>query len=215
MRINPASTAKVGTHPLHPMLIPFPVAFLVGAFVTDLAFIGTGDGFWARASIWLLGAGIVMALVAALAGFTALQRASHPGAERCLVSHARQSHRGRHCTRQLPAPVRARCGSCDQTMGRDSVARGRWHPAVHGLEGLGDGLLPSRGRSGRSRPDQFGAGDDAPWRLRTAGGLASDDPQISNFQSGGGVSSIHRWPPRWLYSFAFLPPRTLGPNVGL
>ena len=70
MRINPASTAKVGTHPLHPMLIPFPVAFLVGAFVTDLAFIGTGDGFWARASIWLLGAGIVMALVAALAGFT-------------------------------------------------------------------------------------------------------------------------------------------------
>ena len=70
MSINPASTAKVGTHPLHPMLIPFPVAFLVGAFVTDLAFIGTGDGFWARASMWLLGAGIVMALVAALAGFT-------------------------------------------------------------------------------------------------------------------------------------------------
>lgn len=70
MSINPKSTARLGTHPLHPMLIPFPVAFLVGAFVTDLAFLGTGDGFWARASIWLIGAGIVMALVAALAGFT-------------------------------------------------------------------------------------------------------------------------------------------------
>jgi uncharacterized membrane protein len=70
MSINPLSTAKLGTHPIHPMLIPFPVAFLVGAFVTDLAFIGTGDGFWARASMWLLGAGIVMALLAALAGFT-------------------------------------------------------------------------------------------------------------------------------------------------
>lgn len=70
MSINPTSTAKLGTHPLHPMLIPFPVAFLVGTFVTDLAFIGTGDVFWARASMWLLGAGIVMALLAALAGFT-------------------------------------------------------------------------------------------------------------------------------------------------
>ncbi len=37
MNINPMSTARVGTHPLHPMLIPFPIAFLVGAFVADLA----------------------------------------------------------------------------------------------------------------------------------------------------------------------------------
>jgi uncharacterized membrane protein len=51
------------------MLIPFPVAFLVGAFVTDLAFIGEGDAFWARVSMWLIGAAIVMALLAALAGF--------------------------------------------------------------------------------------------------------------------------------------------------
>jgi uncharacterized membrane protein len=70
MPLNPISTAKIGNHPLHPMLIPFPVAFLVGAFVTDLAFIGTGDEFWSRASVWLIGAAIVMALLAAVAGFT-------------------------------------------------------------------------------------------------------------------------------------------------
>jgi uncharacterized membrane protein len=70
MPANPESTAKVGSHPLHPMLVPFPIAFLVGALATDLAFLGTGDGFWARASIWLIGAAIAMALVAALAGFT-------------------------------------------------------------------------------------------------------------------------------------------------
>src|SRR4051812_21262824 len=69
MSTNPRSTVKIANHPLHPMLIPFPVAFLVGAFVTDLAFIGTGDGFWAKGSMWLLGAAIVMALLAALAGF--------------------------------------------------------------------------------------------------------------------------------------------------
>jgi len=52
------------------MLIPFPVASLVGALVTDLAFIATDDSFWARASMWLIGAGVVMALLAAVAGFT-------------------------------------------------------------------------------------------------------------------------------------------------
>src|SRR3954469_1302431 len=69
MTTNPKSTAKIADHPLHPMLIPFPVAFLVGALATDLAFVETGDGFWARASMWLLGAAIVMALLAAVAGF--------------------------------------------------------------------------------------------------------------------------------------------------
>ena len=68
---RPQSTAKIGTHPIHPMLIPFPIALLVGAFVTDLIFTlgGGDDGFWARASICLLGAGIVMALLAAVFGF--------------------------------------------------------------------------------------------------------------------------------------------------
>jgi uncharacterized membrane protein len=70
MSANPASTAKIAGHPLHPMLIPFPVAFLVGAFLADLAFVGTGDEFWARGAMWMIGAAIVMALLAAVAGFT-------------------------------------------------------------------------------------------------------------------------------------------------
>jgi len=69
MPANPQSTAKIATHPLHPMLIPFPVAFLVGALAADLTFLGSGDGFWARSAMWLIGAAIVMALLAALAGF--------------------------------------------------------------------------------------------------------------------------------------------------
>jgi len=62
------STAAIAGHPLHHMLIAFPVAFLIGAFVTDLAFTGTGNPFWAEASYWLLIAGIVTALVAAVPG---------------------------------------------------------------------------------------------------------------------------------------------------
>jgi uncharacterized membrane protein len=68
--INPKSTASIAGHPIHPMLVPFPIAFLAAALVTDVVFWSTGTPIWATASMWLLGAGIVMALVAALAGFT-------------------------------------------------------------------------------------------------------------------------------------------------
>ena len=67
---NPQSTAKIAGHPIHPMLIPFPIAFFVATFVCDLVYWQTGNAAWANATIWLLGAGIVMAALAALAGLT-------------------------------------------------------------------------------------------------------------------------------------------------
>lgn len=66
---NPKSTAVVGGHPIHPMLVPFPIACFVGAFVTDIFFVyGAGPG-WSTASQWLLGFGLATAALAALAGF--------------------------------------------------------------------------------------------------------------------------------------------------
>ena len=67
---NPQSTAKIAGHPLHPMLIPFPIAFLVATFVCDLAFWRTANAAWATASLWLLGAALVMAALAAVTGLT-------------------------------------------------------------------------------------------------------------------------------------------------
>ena len=67
--LNPRSTAKIGDHPIHPMLIPFPIVFFVSTFVADLVYLAGDDAGWARASVWLLGAGLVGALAAALAGF--------------------------------------------------------------------------------------------------------------------------------------------------
>ena len=60
------STAAIFGHPIHPMLGFSRVGFLVGALATDLAFWGTSDSFWARASEWLLGAEIVMGALATL-----------------------------------------------------------------------------------------------------------------------------------------------------
>jgi uncharacterized membrane protein len=67
---NPRSTASIAGHPIHPMLIPFPIAFFVATFVCDVVFWQTSNTMWATAAIWLLGAGIIMAAMAALAGLT-------------------------------------------------------------------------------------------------------------------------------------------------
>ena len=63
------SPASINGHPIHPMLVPFPIALFVGALATDIAFAVDGSQGWAVASKWLIGAGIVGALLAALAGF--------------------------------------------------------------------------------------------------------------------------------------------------
>lgn len=58
----------VAGHPLHPMLVTFPIAFLLGAFGSDLLFLYDGDEFWARMSLWLIGAGTFMGFVAGTTG---------------------------------------------------------------------------------------------------------------------------------------------------
>ena len=67
---NPRSTASIAGHPIHPMLIPFPIAFFVSTFACDVAFWITRSNGWFEPTLWLLGAGIIIALLAAVAGLT-------------------------------------------------------------------------------------------------------------------------------------------------
>lgn len=64
-----ASKMSIMGHPLHPMLIHFPVAALMGLIATDIAFLVTGDVFWARASLWLAGVGTIGGCVSGTIGF--------------------------------------------------------------------------------------------------------------------------------------------------
>jgi uncharacterized membrane protein len=66
---NPRSTAKIAGHPIHPMLVGFPIAFLVVTLVCDLVYLNGGNPGWAVGALWMVGAGVVTALVAALFGF--------------------------------------------------------------------------------------------------------------------------------------------------
>ncbi|HEU4661958.1 MAG TPA: DUF2231 domain-containing protein [Pseudolabrys sp.] len=66
---NPRSTASIGGHPVHPIVVPFPILFFAAAFVCDLAFWRTASAFFASASLWLIGCGLIMAALAAVLGF--------------------------------------------------------------------------------------------------------------------------------------------------
>jgi uncharacterized membrane protein len=50
------------------MVIGFPIACFVLTFVSDLAFYATSNEFWAKASLWLLGIGLITAALAAVTG---------------------------------------------------------------------------------------------------------------------------------------------------
>jgi uncharacterized membrane protein len=62
------STASIGGHPIHPMLIPLPITFLLAAFFTDLGYWWTNDLFWAQVSWWTLAAGVVTGALSGIVG---------------------------------------------------------------------------------------------------------------------------------------------------
>ena len=63
------ATAAIRGHPIHPMLVPIPIALFVAALATDVAYAVDGSPGWADASRWLLGGGLAGAALAAVAGF--------------------------------------------------------------------------------------------------------------------------------------------------
>ena len=54
--------------PLHPMLIPFPLACFAGGLLADLTYWGTAEMMWADFSAWLISAGLVLGVLAAIVG---------------------------------------------------------------------------------------------------------------------------------------------------
>lgn len=66
---HPRSTAKIGDHPIHPMLIPFPIVCFILTLVLDVLYV-RGNTSVAGTSNWLLVIGLVFAALAAVAGLT-------------------------------------------------------------------------------------------------------------------------------------------------
>src|SRR5690625_5589636 len=82
------SKMAIGGHPVHPTVIHFHVAALIGVIVTDVGYLVTHDEFWARARLWLAGIGAFGGWIAGSIGLIDLLLVTRI---RCLItawSHA-------------------------------------------------------------------------------------------------------------------------------
>jgi len=62
------SAIAIAGHPIHAMMVSFPIAFVTGGLACDLAYWWTADAFWARMALWITGAAFVMGTLAGLVG---------------------------------------------------------------------------------------------------------------------------------------------------
>jgi uncharacterized membrane protein len=62
------SKARVAGHPIHPMLVAFPLAFYTATVATLLVYLGTREAFWFRFAMVANLAGIATAVIASIPG---------------------------------------------------------------------------------------------------------------------------------------------------
>ncbi len=62
------SKARIQSHPIHPMLVAFPIGLWVTSFICDLIALGTHDQVYFTASFFMIVAGCIGAALAALPG---------------------------------------------------------------------------------------------------------------------------------------------------
>ncbi len=59
---------KLFGHPIHPMLVVFPLGLLLMAVIFDLMALGLGSGYWSGIAYYLIASGIIGGLAAAVFG---------------------------------------------------------------------------------------------------------------------------------------------------
>ena len=65
---NPPSRMRIFQHPIHPMLVPIPIACFIGVLLTDLTYWWSAEMMWADFSAWLVSVGVIFAYLAAVFG---------------------------------------------------------------------------------------------------------------------------------------------------
>jgi uncharacterized membrane protein len=63
------SRAKLFGHPIHQMLVVFPLGLLATAVVFDVIALARSQGYWSELAFWMIAAGVITGLLAAPFGF--------------------------------------------------------------------------------------------------------------------------------------------------
>lgn len=130
------SAAHVGDHPIHPMLVPYPFAFLSSAIAFDVAGIARNDERLGQTANLLTKAGILTALAAAVPGLVDYVGRVPAGEPRKTATW--------HMISNLSALA---CFGAAAYIRGD---RARAEPAVLALEAIGTGVLSVGGWLGGS-----------------------------------------------------------------
>lgn len=74
-----ASPASIRKHPIHPMLIPFPIALWIFSFVCDVVYaMGWGPVIWNDMAFYTMVGGVLGALAAAIPGYVDYRSLTDP-----------------------------------------------------------------------------------------------------------------------------------------
>ena len=85
-----ASPASIGGHPIHPMLIPFPIALWVFSLVSDVVYLWRGNPVWRNyVAFYTLLGGIIGAAAAAVPGLIDWLSIKDPAVVKIANWHAR------------------------------------------------------------------------------------------------------------------------------
>ena len=126
------STAHINGHPIHPMLIPYPFAFLTGGTGFDVAAAITGREEWSKTARRLSRVGLGAALLAAVPGivdyFGSVPK--HTQAKRRATHHALVNVSALACfaiaESQRTAPIPSRTGLLFSLAGTGLLSIGGW-----------------------------------------------------------------------------------------
>ena len=80
--------ATVAEHPIHPMLIPFPIALWIFSLASDLIFLfGFGGPGWKDVALYTMIGGIIGGLAAAIPGYVDYRSLTDPVTVRLAQMH--------------------------------------------------------------------------------------------------------------------------------
>ncbi|MGF6958908.1 DUF2231 domain-containing protein [Paraburkholderia youngii] len=68
LRLDKGSAVALVGHPIHVMMVHFPIAFVVATLGVDVIYWWTGDPFWVRAGLWAAGFAFRSGVAASVVG---------------------------------------------------------------------------------------------------------------------------------------------------
>ena len=68
LRLDVGSAVALVGHPLHVMMVHFPIAFVIATLGVDLCYWWSGDAFWVRVGLWSAGLTFWTGLAASIVG---------------------------------------------------------------------------------------------------------------------------------------------------